>query len=112
MNRRPLPLPAVVLGILGLLAVPVLLATAAVLSGCRSADGGPIAQPSRSFTVASRVAFDELAPRLRVYLDTDPELDPAERDVVLGLLGDWDLAIRAAEDFHRRGPDGIEDRTR
>jgi hypothetical protein len=71
---------------------------------------GPLAQPSQSFARASRTTYDELAPRLREYLDGDLELDPAERDLVLGVLGDWDLAIRQAEAFHRRGPDGVEDR--
>lgn len=53
--------------------------------------------PQYQWVTASRAVHDVLAPRLQVYLQADPALDPETRTNLLRVVDDWEFMIRQAE---------------
>jgi hypothetical protein len=90
------------IALLALLAVLIAIASGPLFS-CASL---PSKQPATAWVEAERAVHDVLAPRFALYLEADaaaefaglaPVLPPLERDLVSGLLADWDFRIRSHE---------------
>jgi len=72
-----------------------LLLLAAVLPSCAA---GSLSNPAAEWVQASRAVHDVIAPRFAAYVEADADLEEVERAQLLGLVGDWELMVRTAED--------------